>query len=61
MQVYLEVILTILKFIQTLTMKLLVTKKKYSIIGRGIGAGFQFNFFEYFTLDIIGGVSPTKY
>ena len=33
-------------------------EKKYSIIGRGIGAGFQFKFFEYYTLDIIGGYHP---
>lgn len=33
-------------------------EKKYSIFGRGIGAGFQFKFFEYYTLDIIGGYHP---
>ncbi len=33
-------------------------EKKYSIIGRGIGAGFQFKFFESYTLDIIGGYHP---
>tara|TARA_A200000113_G_C8841501_1_gene347047 strand:- start:661 stop:1293 length:633 start_codon:yes stop_codon:yes gene_type:complete len=33
-------------------------EKKYSIIGRGIGAGFQFKFFGSYTLDIIGGYHP---
>jgi hypothetical protein len=33
-------------------------EKKYSIFGRGIGGGFQFKFFENYTLDIIGGYHP---
>ena len=37
-------------------MNLLVMKKIFSF-GRGIGAGFQFKFFEYYTLDIIGGIT----
>tara|TARA_B100000497_G_scaffold127018_1_gene167512 strand:+ start:2285 stop:2920 length:636 start_codon:yes stop_codon:yes gene_type:complete len=30
-------------------------EKKYTKIGRGIGAGFQFKIFSDFTLDIVGG------
>ena len=33
-------------------------EKKYSILGRGIGAGFQFKFFKNYTLDVIGGYHP---
>tara|TARA_B100001057_G_scaffold267502_1_gene267618 strand:- start:2184 stop:2816 length:633 start_codon:yes stop_codon:yes gene_type:complete len=33
-------------------------EKKYSTFGRGIGAGFQFKFFEYYTIDVIGGYHP---
>jgi len=33
-------------------------EKKFSKIGRGIGAGFQFKIYENYTLDIIGGYHP---
>lgn len=33
-------------------------EKIYSILGRGIGAGFQFKIFKNYTLDVIGGYHP---
>ena len=33
-------------------------EKKYSILGRGIGAGFQFKLFENYMVDVVGGYHP---
>lgn len=35
-------------------------EKKYNSLGRGVGAGFQFNVYKKLTLDIVGGYHNTE-
>ena len=55
--IYLVVILTIVTY-SDVTNDAASYEKKFSKIGRGIGAGFQFKIYENYTLDIIGGYHP---